>query len=103
MKYTSTLEMSIQVVTDGVKDFEIGVTGVLGKLFTGIVEPSEEGGYLLWGYGIQLLVRKIVCQFGQEYAAGSDRIFMGVHLVVIQQQVDGLGNFHTHLYFEGIG
>jgi len=41
------------------------------------------------------VVREIVPEFGQDASVGPDRIFLGVHLVVIQEQVDGLGYFHA--------
>jgi hypothetical protein len=72
------LELRVQVVVDEIKEsFEIGVAGVLGKLLTGIVEAGQKGEYLFRGYGIQLSVRKMIPEFGQEGSVGSDRIFFG--------------------------
>ena len=44
--------------------------------------------------GLSYLHIKSHC-FRRGRAIGPDRIFLGVHLVVIQKQVDGLGNFHA--------
>lgn len=42
------------------------------------------------------MVGKMILESREERSIGSDRnLLLGVHFVLIHEQVDGLGNFHT--------